>query len=107
MSYKQNVTFASKPDFLTKFLQNFDFRPCITCFNTNEENLKPKYKRLSFIKENLFSFFFEMSAFGVELMTVSLSYASIFARSTCSSFYRLFKELNGKLKDFRKFFFIF
>ena len=45
MSYKQNVTFASKPDFLTKFLQNFDFRPCITCFNTNEENLKPKYKK--------------------------------------------------------------
>ena len=40
-----NVTFASKPDFLTKFLQNSDFRPCVTCFNTNEENLKPKDKR--------------------------------------------------------------
>ena len=40
-----NVTFASKPDFLTKFLQNSDFRPCVKCFNTNEENLKPKYKR--------------------------------------------------------------
>ena len=38
-----NVTFASKPDYLPKFLQNSDFRPCVTCFNT-QENLKPKYK---------------------------------------------------------------
>ena len=35
----------SKPDFLPKFLQNSDFGPCVTCFNTHEEILKPKYKR--------------------------------------------------------------
>ena len=42
----------SKPDFVPKFLQNSDFRPCITdfipwvtCFSRHEENLKPKYKR--------------------------------------------------------------
>ena len=40
-----NISFASKPYFLPKFLQNSDFRPCIICFNTHEENLKPEYKR--------------------------------------------------------------
>ena len=34
--------FALKPDVLPKFLKNSYFRPCITCFNTPEENLKPK-----------------------------------------------------------------
>ena len=41
-------------------LQNSDLRPCVTCLNTYEENLKHKHE------------IFEMSAFGVELMTMSL-----------------------------------
>ena len=41
-------------------LQNSDLRPCVTCLNTYEENLKHKHE------------IFEMSAFGIELMTMSL-----------------------------------
>ena len=32
-----NVSFASKPYFLPKYLQNSDFRPCVTCFNTRRK----------------------------------------------------------------------
>ena len=56
-----NVTFASKPDYLPKFLQNSDFRPCVTCFNT-QENLKPKYKRfLVLLRQTYFHVFLNAS----------------------------------------------
>ena len=35
-------SFASKPDVLPKFLQKPDFKPCVTCSNTHEENSKPE-----------------------------------------------------------------
>ena len=38
--------FFGQPDFLPKFLQNSDFRPCATYFTSQEEKLKPKYKRV-------------------------------------------------------------
>ena len=45
MQKYQNVAFASKPDFLLKYFENSDFRPCIKCFNTHAEDLKPKETR--------------------------------------------------------------
>ena len=65
--------FCIKTCLKTKCLQNSDFRPCLTWFNTHEENLKPKYKRFWVLLRKIhFHAFFEMSAFGVELMTVNI-----------------------------------
>ena len=67
--------FFGQPDFLPKFLQNSDFRPCATYFTTQEEKLKPKYKRVWKLFRKIYFhvfFFFEMPAFGVKLMSVSI-----------------------------------
>ena len=43
---------------LPKFLQNSDFRPCVTWFYTNEETLKPKYKRFWVLLRKIFFMLF-------------------------------------------------
>ena len=73
MQKYQNVAFASKPDFLLKYFENSDFRPCIKCFNTHEEDLKPKETRFWVLFRKIYFYENVFSAFGVELMTVSIS----------------------------------
>ena len=63
--------FCIKTDFLPKYLQNSDFRPCVSCFNTWGKFKAQIQKVLSFITKNLFSYFFEISVFGLELVTMS------------------------------------
>ena len=55
--------FFGQPDFLPKFLQNSDFRPCATYFTTQKEKLKPKIKEFeSYSEKSIFMFFFFWNA---------------------------------------------
>ena len=67
--------FCFKNWLFTQILKNSDFRPCVTGFHTHQENLKSKYKRFwVLLRKIYFHIFLQMLAFGVELMTVSLSF---------------------------------
>ena len=65
--FHHNLTF-------TQIFVKFHFRPSVTCFNIHQKNLSPKYKRFCVLLRKIyFHAFFKMSAYGVKLLTVSLT----------------------------------
>ena len=44
LCYLSVVKISHSVHYDSQHLHNSDFWPCVTCFNTHAENLKPKYK---------------------------------------------------------------
>ena len=90
--------------FLPKFLQNYDFRPCIPCFNTHE-NLKPKYKRfLALLRKTYFHSFLNISIWCRinGCVHISLNYFCLVHQKDELIFFLIFKVRGETLPIFFK-----